>query len=216
MEFDLRAMPRALRYKVLASCITPRPIAWITSRSRRGVLNAAPYSFFNMIGDEPLTIVVGLLAHAEGRFKDTAANILDTGQFVVNLVDHAHAQAMNLTCVDAPADVDEVQLADLATQASVVVAPPRIATAPASFECQVLHALATGPHQLAVIAEVVFGHVQDAFIEDGARGYIDTPAMDLIARLHGAGWYVRAGERFQMERPTWADWAARPDAANTR
>ena len=205
MEFDLRAEPRDRRYKILASCVTPRPIAWVTSQSADGQRNAAPYSFFNILGDDPPTIALGLLAHAEQRPKDTAANIRATGEFVINLVDEAHARAMNLTCIDAPPDIDELALADLETAPSVRIAPPRIASAPASFECRALHILETGPHQIAVIAEVLYAHLRDDFIVDPQRLHIDTPAMRLIGRLHGAGWYTRQTDCFQMVRPRWSE-----------
>jgi flavin reductase (DIM6/NTAB) family NADH-FMN oxidoreductase RutF len=208
MQFDMRALPKASRYKILGSCVTPRPIAWITSLSRDGVLNAAPYSFFNMLGDDPLTIAVGLMMHGEKRLKDTAANILDRGEFVVNLVDEAHGEAMNLTCIDAPPEVDEIALAGLAIAPSITVAPPRIATAPASFECRTLHALTTGPYQTVVIAEVLFGHLRDEFIVDAERLHIDAPAMGLLGRMHGSGWYSRQTDLIQMTRPVWAEWSA--------
>lgn len=210
MEFDTRALPREHRYKLLASCVAPRPIAWVTTQSAAGVRNAAPYSFFNMVGDEPLTLVLGVLAHREGRLKDTGANIRDTGQFVVNLVDRAHAEAMNLTCIDAPPEVDELALAGVETVPASVVGAPRIVAAPASFECQARHVLETGPNQLVVVAEVVHAHLRDAFVIDAERFYIDTPAMDLVARMHGGGWYARPSELFHLERPSWAQ---RPQAA---
>ena len=203
MEFDFATLPRAGRYKVMASCIAPRPIAWITSLSGEGLVNAAPYSFFNMLGDDPPTIVVGMMAHGDARLKDTAANIRATGEFVVNLVDESHAEAMNLTCIDAPPDVSEADLAGIELTPSVRIAPPRIATVPASLECRALHIIETGPNQLAVIGEVIFAHVADAFVEDVERLYINTPKMGLIGRLHGAGWYSRTTDRFQLSRPTW-------------
>lgn len=208
MEFDIGTLTRAARYKILSSCVAPRPIAWVTSLSREGVRNAAPYSFFNMVGDEPLTIALGLLAHGQGHFKDTATNILETGEFVVNLVDEDHGEAMNITCLDAPSEIDETVCANLVLATSRVVKPPRIATVPASFECRTLHSVETGPRQLVVIAEVLYAHIRDAFILDAERFHINTPAMRLIARMHGAGWYSRQTDLFQMERPTWADWSA--------
>lgn len=211
MEFDLRSMPPRDRYKVLSSCVTPRPIAWVTTRSSEGIVNAAPYSFFNMLGDDPLTIGLGIMRHGRGGFKDTAANILETREFVVNLVDEAHAEAMNITCADMPPEVDECRIADLQLTPSSMVAPPRIATVPASFECRLFHAIETGPKQLAIIAEVVHGHVADAHVEDLDRLYIDTPGLRLISRLHGSGWYGRRPDAFQMDRPTWQDIARRDD-----
>jgi len=91
MEFDLRRMAKPDRYKIMGSSITPRPIAWVTSRSAAGVANAAPYSFFNMMGDDPPTLALGLL-RGPGGFKDTASNIRETGEFVVNLVCEAQAE----------------------------------------------------------------------------------------------------------------------------
>jgi flavin reductase (DIM6/NTAB) family NADH-FMN oxidoreductase RutF len=204
MDFDMRRLGRAERYKLLGSCVTPRPIAWVSSRSAAGVVNVAPYSFFNVLGDDPPTIALGLLAGA-GRLKDTATNITATGEFVVNLVDEAHAEAMNVTCIDAPSDISEVDLAGLTMAPSLQIAPPRIATAPASYECRLLHAIPTGPHQTAVIAEVVHVHIRDDYVTDPDRLHIDTPAMKLIARMHGSGWYSRQTDLFQMIRPRWAD-----------
>jgi len=213
MQFDMRTLPKASRYKILGSCVTPRPIAWVTSLSADGVPNAAPYSFFNVLGDAPPTIALGLLAHGEARLKDTAANIRATGEFVINLVDETHRRAMNVTCMDAPPEVDEMVCAGIAVEPSKVVAPPRIATAPVSFECRVLHALETGPNQIAVIGEVLYAHVRDEFILDPERLYIDAPAMRLIARMHGAGWYARQTDLFQMERPSWSSWTAQQERA---
>lgn len=193
------------RYKILASTITPRPIAWVTSQSAAGVRNAAPYSFFNFFGPEPATIVLGLMARPDGTLKDSDANILETGEFVINLVREADAEAMNLTCIDAPPGVDEIAVAGLTIAESDKVAPPRIATAPASFECRLLHRLSMSPVQTLVIGEVVMAHIDDAFVQDAKRCHLDTAAMGLIARVHGSGIYLRSGDTFQMDRPVWAD-----------
>lgn len=190
-------------YKILGSSVTPRPIAWVTSQSASGVRNAAPYSFFNVMGHAPPTIALGLLASADGCYKDTAANILSTGEFVVNLVTEADAPAMNVTCIDAPPEVDELVLADIATLPSETVTPPRIASAPVSFECRMLHGIETGPRQTVVIGHVLVAHVADAHIIDHDRLHIDTPSMRLVARMHGAGWYSRSTDLFQLERPSY-------------
>lgn len=213
MQFDFDVLPLEVRYKVLASCITPRPIAWVTTQSAQGALNAAPYSFFNVIGSDPPIVALGIQAHPEGRLKDTAANICETGEFVINLVDEQHAEQMNLTCIDAPADVDEVALAGLVTAASTRVRPPRIATSPASFECRTLHIVPTGNHQRAVIGQVLLAHVRDEFVMDAERTHIDSPAMNVIGRLHGNGWYSRQTDTFQMPRPSWSDHLAANQAA---
>lgn len=201
MRFDLRDMAAPDAYKILGGCVTPRPIAWVTTLSASGVRNAAPYSFFNVMGHAPPTIALGLLALPDGGYKDTAANILDTGEFVVNLVTEADAPAMNLTCIDAPPGVDELTLANVETAPSDAVAPPRIASAPVSFECRKLHAIETGARQTIVIGAVLVAHIADTFILDSERLYIDAPAMRLVARMHGAGWYTRSTDLFQLDRP---------------
>jgi len=214
MLFDMERLEAQNRYKILASTVTPRPIAWVTTLSEDGVVNAAPYSFFNALGHEPPTLALGLLA-GKGSFKDTATNILATGEFVVNLVSEKNAEAMNVTCIDAPPDVDELALAGLTPAPSHAVRPPRIAESPVSFECRVLSSLVTGPRQTIVIGRIVCAHVDDAAVQNKERCYIDTQALGLIGRMHGSGWYARCTDLFQMDRPTWAEWqrngaAARP------
>lgn len=203
MEFDMRALPLGARYKLLNSTVTPRPIAWVTTASGAGLVNAAPYSFFNVCGIEPPLVVLGLLKDFRTRtLKDTARNIVETGEFVVNLVSEADAPAMNLSSVDAPADVSEVDYAGIATVPCNVVKPPRIATAPVSFECRKVTALDIGTHQTVVIGEVLFTHIQDRFVSNPEKFYLDTPAMGLVGRTHGAGWYARGTDQFVLERPT--------------
>ncbi|NOW48224.1 flavin reductase (DIM6/NTAB) family NADH-FMN oxidoreductase RutF [Novosphingobium sp. SG751A] len=202
MQFDMRELPMVTRYKIINSTITPRPIAWITTLSPDGVVNAAPYSFFNAVGTEPPLVVLGLLKEPRSRtLKHTATNIIANGEFVVNLVCEADAQKMNECSVDAPVEVSEIDYAGIAATPSVVVAPPRIATSPVSFECRKVAALDIGTQQTVVIGEVLMAHIRDEFITDRERVYFDTPAMKLIGRTHGSGWYVRNSDAFQMDRP---------------
>ncbi|MBN9428701.1 MAG: flavin reductase family protein [Burkholderiales bacterium] len=206
MQFDMQALAPANRYKILTATITPRPIAWVSTLSRDGVVNVAPYSFFNAMGSEPPIVVIGLLRHEQDRFKDTGRNILDGGEFVVNLVSEAVAQQMNLTCIDAPPEVSEAELAGLRMLPSERVKPPRVDDSPVSFECRNLNSIVTGPSQMIVVGEVLMAHVRDEFVLDAQRCHIDTPAMGLIGRMHGAGWYARTRDLFQMQRPRWATW----------
>jgi flavin reductase (DIM6/NTAB) family NADH-FMN oxidoreductase RutF len=202
MFFDMESLSAQNRYKILTSTVTPRPIAWVTTLSDTGVVNAAPYSFFNVMGHEPPTVVIGMLSGGD-RFKDTAANILATNEFVVNLVSQDNARAMNITCVEAPADVNELELAGLTPVKSRQVLPPRIAESPVSFECRALTSLVTGPRQTIVVGRVVSAYVADKFVRDAARCHINTEDLKLIARMHGGGWYARSSDLFQMERPGW-------------
>lgn len=208
MRFDLDPATPQFSYKLLAACVTPRPIAWVSTLGENGVTNAAPYSFFNAMGHTPPTVAIGILADPEKGWKDTARNILDTGEFVVNLVSEEMGEAMNLTCMNAPADVSEMPIAGLQSAPSTHIKPPRIAGAPVSFECTTHTVVTTSPQQAIVIGQVQAIHVADQFVLDAGKGYIDTPAMGLIGRMHGSGWYTRTGDQFQMTRPDYAEWRA--------
>jgi len=201
MEFDFETLAPDDRYKILTSTIVPRPIAWITTVSKSGVRNAAPFSFFNAMSKTPPILAVGIQANSDGSMKDSARNILDTGEFVVNLVTRSVASAMNLTSVEAPSDVDEIALADLDTLPSLKVLPPRLTASPVAFECKLHTPIEVAKSQLIVLGEIVQAHVADAFVLDADKHYIDTPALSLVGRLHGRGWYVSAKDSFQMERP---------------
>jgi flavin reductase (DIM6/NTAB) family NADH-FMN oxidoreductase RutF len=201
MLFEFDKITPEIGYKLLTSTITPRPIAWISTLGLNGVVNAAPFSFFNAMGHTPPTVAVGLVKDGVRGWKDTARNILDTGEFVVNLVPEALAEAMNATSAAVGPEVSELGLAGLEAAASLHVKPPRIAAAPVAFECEMLSSVVTGPMQTVVIGRVVAAHIADEVVLDAERGYIDTPALGLIGRMHGAGWYARSTDLFQLERP---------------
>ena len=207
MRFDLDDVGAQNAYKLLAATVMPRPIAWVVTLDREGTVNAAPFSFFNVMGSAPPTVALGILADPERGFKDTARNILDTEEFVVNLVPERLVGAMNVTAVDAPRGVDELALADLATSPSSRVRPPRIAESPVNFECVLLSSVQTGPAQLVVIGRVLVVHIDDDYLLDVERAYVDTPKLDLVARSYGSG-YVRSRDTFNLERPKWSEWVA--------
>jgi flavin reductase (DIM6/NTAB) family NADH-FMN oxidoreductase RutF len=205
MLFDMETLPPQDRYKLLTASVVPRPIAWVTTKSRAGIVNAAPFSFFNAMGSDPPTVVLGIMPRGE-RHKDTAANIEETAEFVVNMVSETNAEAMNLTCIDAPPEVDELELARLTPVPSQKVGPPRIGESPVAFECRLLASMVTGPLQSLVVGRIVCAHVDDAFVLDAKRCHLDTPALRLIGRMQGSGVYVRTADRFEMQRPSWAEW----------
>ncbi len=203
-SFDFETMPPADAYRLTTSTVVPRPIAWVVTQSRGGVVNVAPYSFFNAFGQDPVILVLGLLGSGESgrRFKDTATNIQETGEFVVCMVPERLAERMNVTTVNAPPEVSEMELAGLTPAPSRKVAPPRVGESPVAFECKLMHALETGPTQLTVIGRVVQLHIDEAYLEgDPARPRIKTEAMGLIGRMHGRAWYARTTDLFEMDRP---------------
>ncbi len=204
MRFDLDDVGSQNTYKLLAATVMPRPIAWVVTLDEQGRLNAAPYSFFNVMGPSPPTVAIGIMADPERGFKDTARNILDTGEFVVNLVPERLVEAMNITAIDAPRGIDELTLAGLATAPSAHVRPPRIAESPVAFECVSLSSVVTGPSQVVVIGHVLAVHVADDCVLDVERAHIDTPKLDLVARSYGSD-YVRSHDTFSLVRPKWSD-----------
>ena len=203
MQFDIDGMAPIDRYELLLGTIVPRPIALITSLGPNGAVNAAPYSLFNVMGHDPAVAMVSVLAHPEARLKDTANNVLATKEFVVS---EGVAEAMNITCIDAPPGINELELANLKTTPSVKVKPPRVTTSPVAFECRFLTSISFGPNQAIVAGQIVHAYVEDRFVRDHARGLVDTPELKLIGGMHGAKWYAKLSDRFEMERPTWAGW----------
>jgi flavin reductase (DIM6/NTAB) family NADH-FMN oxidoreductase RutF len=204
MDFDFSQMTGPDRYKLMSAAITPRPIAWLTTLSKTGARNAAPYSFFNMMSAEPPLVAIGLMRRPDGSYKDSAQNIIDMEEFVVNLVSEPDAAAMNFTCIDAPPEFDELAHEGLETTPSTRVAPPRIASAPVAMECRLYQRIDAGQSTI-ILGEVMCFHIDDALI-DSERLHVDTLAMQLVARMHGAGWYTRSTDLFQLSRPTYADW----------
>jgi flavin reductase (DIM6/NTAB) family NADH-FMN oxidoreductase RutF len=207
MRFDLAELSAADRYKLLGGLIVPRPIALVTTRSADGRSNAAPFSFFNVFAEEPPLIVLGLGISPSGGAKDTTVNIRDTGEFVVNLVDEAIAEAMNLCAIDFPPEVDEIEVAGLALAPSDKVAPPRIARAPVSLECRRYLTLQPARERYLVLGRVVMAHVRDGVL-DPATLRVDRDAYAPIGRLFGGG-YVRTHDRFEMPRLTYREWLER-------
>ena len=206
MQFDFAEISAKDRYKLMVSTILPRPIAWVVTQSAAGLVNAAPYSFFNGVGGDPPLVSISIEARGDGSRKDTSANIRGSGQFVVNLVSDAVAHGMVVTAIDFAPDVSEVAEARLATVPSVRVKPPRIAESPVAFECE-LYQIVDLPHgRDLVIGRILCMHVADEAVQDAARCYIDTPKLDLVGRMHGGGWYSRTRDRFEIPRIPVADW----------
>src|SRR5690242_10990854 len=210
MHFDLASIPASEGYKLLVSTVVPRPIALATTVDAAGRVNAAPFSFFNAVSSNPPVVVLGISPGDPGSglgdgYKDTERNIRDTGEFVVNLVDEAIAERMNICAVDFPTQVGELEHAALTPVASVGVRPPRIAEAPVSFECTRITGLSLGARSTLEVGRVVHIHIRDDLV-DPERYYVATDKMRLIGRMHGRGWYARTSDLFLMDRMSFAEW----------
>lgn len=181
--------------------VAPRPIGWISSKSRDNVLNLAPYSFFNAFNYHP-----PLIGFSSIGYKDSVRNAEDTGEFCWNLVTRSLSEAMNETCAAVGPDVDEFALSGLTPKPSRVISVPHVAESPASFECRVTQIL-----QLAgvdgekvetwvVFGEVVGVHIAQHLLTDGV---FDTAAAEPVMRGGGPADYFTVGakNKFQMHRP---------------
>lgn len=201
MLFDMNAIPPKERYKLLTSTVVPRPIAWVVTQDAQGRRNAAPFSFFNVFANDPPVVGFSAGERMAGGDKDTIANIRATGQFVVCLVGEETATAMNVTGAEVETGVDETKLAGLSVEASVKVAPPRIAESPVAMECETFQIVPIGDYVL-MLGRVLAMHVRDDCVLDAKRHYIDSGKLNLIGRMAAPDWYVRTTDRFSMPRAT--------------
>jgi flavin reductase (DIM6/NTAB) family NADH-FMN oxidoreductase RutF len=199
MELDLEGKHADRAYGILASLVTPRPIAWVTTLGPDGVVNAAPFSFFNALGADPPIIGFCPGDREDGTPKDTARNIRLTHEFVVNLVDEKTAQAMNITAAGLPYGVSEIHKAGLTTAPSSIIKPPRIAEAPASMECTEWGTLQIGGNRL-IIGLVKRVHVREDLF-DAQKFRIRTENFQVVGRMASPNWYCRTMDRFEMVRP---------------
>jgi flavin reductase (DIM6/NTAB) family NADH-FMN oxidoreductase RutF len=188
-------------YHLLVGVVTPRPIAWVTTVSPGGVVNLAPFSFFNVFGANPPVVVFSPTNKRDGTKKDTLHNVAATGEFVVNVSVANLAEKVNLTSRELPPDQSEVELAGLHTTASVKVKPPRITEAPAALECKVRQIIPMGDGPIAanlVIGEVVMIHVADDVLDVAGRP--DPRKLRTVARLGGDFW-CHTSDLFELKRP---------------
>jgi len=192
------------RYKLLTSLVIPRPIALVTTIDSTGLVNAAPYSFFNVCSEEPPLVVIGIGQRSRGGLKDTALNIEATGEFVVNLVDEATAAAMNVAATDFPPGQSEIDPAGLSLAAASTVGPPRIAQAPAALECRNHTTLIVGTDRRLVVGEVLAVHTRDHLV-DPTTLRLDLAAYQPVGRLFG-NLYCRTRETFELVRMSYDDW----------
>ncbi len=199
IELDLMADHRDRAYPILAGLVTPRPIAWVTTLNEDGSVNAAPFSFFNLFGVNPPLVIFAPGNREGGEPKDTARNCERTGEFVVNLVDEALAQAMNRTAATLPYGVSETEADGLELAASSLISPPRIAAAPAALECRLHEIQRIGGNRL-VLGIVHRVHVREEFIDEESLR-IRGDRFHPLGRMSVPDWYCRTGDAFEMPRP---------------
>lgn len=207
--FDFARMQPIERYKLLCGIVVPRPIALVTSVDEDGRVNAGPFSFFNVFSENPAQVVLGLQHKTDKTLKDTTRNLARAHSFVVNMVDEALAETMNLTAIDFPAEISEIEALDIATAPSLHVPVPRIAAAPAALECRKMVSLAFSDTRELLVGEVLAIHVRSGFTNPLTQ-HTDPAKYRPIGRLAGSG-YCRQGEIFDMPRVTYEQWSSRHD-----
>lgn len=189
-------------YKLLIASVLPRPIAFVTSLSQTGVLNGAPFSYFNVVSSDPPLISIAV-QRREGVRKDTAINIAFCGEFVVHIVDEENVSQINETASSVGADVSEVQLANLTPVDSEIISVPGVREAKIRMECVVDRIVELGgdragvPSCDLVIGQIVYFHIDKNILDNGK---IDPRSLNAVSRLAGND-YAKIGHIFTKKRP---------------
>lgn len=193
-------------YKMMIGLVVPRPIAFVSTVSAAGVRNVAPFSFYNAICAAPPIVCFSTAVRAPkpgeglGAYKDTLANVRETGEFVINVVTEDIAEAMNAAAAEVPPDVDEFQMAGLTAISGQVVRAPRVAEARAQMECRLQQIIPVSDQPQGaqlVIGEVVCFHVQKELFHDFR---IDPDKLRAVGRMAGNS-FVRTRDHFELVRP---------------
>lgn len=201
METSADSIPWQSMHKIMIGSILPRPIGWISTLDPDGRPNLAPFSFFNAVcSNPPHVLFCPSIRSTDGKPKDTLNNVRHNGEFVVNIVTEALAQAMNITATELPSEVNEFREAGVMPAPSAVVKPPRVAESPIHFECRVVQIIDLGWEPgsgSVVIGRVVHLHVAETVLVGEDK--IDVEALKPIGRLAGAS-YCRVNDIFDMQR----------------
>lgn len=200
MQIDPEKVSPSLVYSTMIRAITPRPIAWVSTISPKGITNLAPFSYFNGICSQPAALMFSPVNKPDGSKKDTVLNIESNKQFVVNVVPFAMAQPMVKTAADLDYEQSEFASAGLTEKPSLKVAPPGVAESPIQFECELIQIVPVGEGPLAanvIIGKILMMNIDDKVLDD--RGKIDPGLLDTIGRMGGPS-YSRTTDRFELMR----------------
>ncbi|MDR6224735.1 flavin reductase family protein [Desmospora profundinema] len=207
MQIDPSQQSKTDNYKLLIGSVLPRPIAFVTTLGPEGAVNAAPFSFYTVVSTDPPMVSITCSRKPGGVQKDTARNIAQTGEFVVQVVDGDNVERINQTATDFPPEIGEAKAVGFQLLESARVKPPRIAQCKVHLECRLHEILPMGgtetaPNADVIIGEVVCFHVRDDLYHEGR---IDTGKLDPVGRLAGTV-YGKVGETFSMPRLTLDEW----------
>jgi flavin reductase (DIM6/NTAB) family NADH-FMN oxidoreductase RutF len=195
MDIDPAGLGGRDLYRLMISCIIPRPIAFVTTLSREGVSNLAPFSFFNGVSSDPPVVSIAVGSRRDGSKKDTWRNIEETGEFVVNVVVPELMDAVITGAKDLPHNVSELELSKEPTLPSLKVKPPRLANSPVSLECTLLRVVEVEDTGL-ILGRVVYYHLKDEVVRDGR---VDPRKLTFVGRM-GDDLYCRVNDLFERKR----------------
>ncbi len=200
MQFDPIEIDQTAIYKLLTGSVIPRPIGWISTIDKNGINNLAPFSYFNAVGEDPPHVMFSTVRSNDSN-KDTLNNILENGQFVVNMVTEDLVEQMNNTSQAVAADVDEFQMAELTPIDSVKIKPKRVKESKIAFECEMVHHYFLENHKnggaCIVIGKIVMMHFDDSVLLDNYK--INLKNYKPVSRLAGSN-YSKIGEIFSVKR----------------
>jgi len=196
VAFDFATLSPRERYKLLIGAVVPRPIALVTTVDAHGVVNAAPFSFFNCLSADPAILALGVEYRPAGGQKDTGRNVRETLSFTVNIVSNTLVEGMNVCAVPFEPGIDELREAGLTATPGVKVPCPWIGEVPAAFECRHHTTLRIGNSREIILGEVVYAHFR-ADVIDAGKLYVDSAALDAVGRMGGHG-YATTRDYFDL------------------
>jgi flavin reductase (DIM6/NTAB) family NADH-FMN oxidoreductase RutF len=196
MELPIAGLTTLERYKLMIGLVYPRPIALISTWSQEGVANCAPFSYFNAMCEEPMLVVLSFNSRTDGKMKHSLDNLLRTGEFVVNMVDEKIANGMHLSAAEFSQEVSEFEQAGFTVAPCKFVKHPRIAEAPASFECRLYQRIEVGKVRDIIFGEVVHVHARDDII-DAKTHRVSEVNYRPVGRLY-ANRYCTTRQRFDL------------------
>jgi len=202
MQIDIAKTSVQEAYQWMVSLVAPRPIAWVTTLSATGVINLAPFSFFNVFGANPPVVAISPTLKRDATKKDTLINIEHHREFVIHASTEQDIQAINASSASLPPEMSEVELAGKKTIPSAIVKVPRLADAPFALECKLRQIIPLGNGPISgnlILGDVVMIHLDPSILD--SHGKVDPKRLRSVARLGGEHW-CHSTDLFQMERPT--------------
>ncbi len=199
MEINVKDLEPSMIYKMMISSIVPRPIAWVSTISKEGILNIAPFSYYAGISSVPPLVMISIGKKETKEKKDTWQNIEETGEFVINIVTKELVDKMNITSLPFEKEIDEFEKAGLTPIDSDFIKAPRIKESPVNIECRKFEIIEIGKMGM-VLGEILKFHIKDDLINE--KGYIDTTKLEIVGRLGGVNYCLITKENtFQLKKP---------------